>query len=133
MSVPEFSRPGDLRQINDTIIINRTDEAAVVRNGATIGGQRSLAGVVAHEMTHGSLRARLGFAADLTYPQALREGYCDFVAQESSLSDAEALALQRRGAAHPALVYWSGRKRVAEAMARPGASVERLFAEWSGG
>lgn len=123
---------GVSRAFNEAIILNRADGAtARMRNGAAIGGERALAGVIAHEMTHGSLRARFGFAADLLYDAELREGYCDHVAQESSLSDAEARALQQRGAQHPALIYWSGRKRVAAEMARPGASVDRLFAEWN--
>lgn len=121
---------GLTRAVNEAIVLNRTDAAtARMRNGAAIGGERELAGVIAHEMTHGSLRARFGFTADVVYPAELREGYCDYVAQESSLSDAE--ALQLRGTGHPALIYWSGRKRVATEMAKPGASVDRLFAEWS--
>jgi len=122
---------GLTRMINEAIVLNRTDGAsAIVRNGATIGGQRQLAGVIAHEMTHGSLRAHFGLTADFVYPAELLEGYCDYVAQDGSLGDAEALALQRRGARHPALIYWSGRKRVAAELARPGATVDRLFAEW---
>lgn len=119
------------RAFNDTIVVNRTDPAtAIVRNGAEVGGERTLAGLVAHEMTHGSLRAHFGLLADFSYPAELREGYCDYVARESSLDDAEARALKRQGRFHPALIYWSGRKRVAAEMARPGASVDRLFAEW---
>jgi len=119
------------RPFNDTIVLNRTDHAtALVHNSAAIGGQRLMAGVISHEMTHGSLRAHFGLTVDFAYPAELREGYCDYVAQESSLTDAAALALQAHGAKHPALIYWSGRKRVAEAMARPGATVDRLFAEW---
>jgi len=122
------------RAINEAIVFNRTDPvAAMVQNGAAIGGRRSLAGVVSHEMTHGALRAHFGFGADFTYPAELREGYCDYVAVEGSLSDTEALALQRRGQFHPALIYWSGRKRIEAEMARPGASVDRLFAEWTAG
>lgn len=119
------------RAVNDAIVLNRTDgAAALVHNGAEIGGQRSLAGVIAHEMTHGSLRAHFGVTANFVYPAELREGYCDYVAGEGSLSDAEAQALQARGANHPALIYWSGRKRIEKEMARPGMTVERLLAEW---
>jgi hypothetical protein len=120
------------RALNDTIIVNYTDPAvATARNGAAIGGERSLAGLVAHEMTHGSLRAHFGVLTDFSYPAELREGYCEFVAGDSSLSDDEAVSLQRRGANHPALIYWKGRKRVAAELARPGASLDRLFAEWA--
>jgi hypothetical protein len=120
------------RADNETIVVNRTERAtAVVPNGAAIGGERSLAGLVAHEMTHGSLRAHFGLLVDFGYPAELREGYCDYVAGDHSLSDAEAQSLLRRGIDHPALIYWSGSKRVAGEMARPGASVDSLFAGWT--
>jgi hypothetical protein len=119
------------RAINEAIVLGAGDMVtATLRNGAPIAGERSLASIVAHEMTHGSIRAHFGWTADFTYPAELREGYCEYVAGESSLTDAEALSLRRRGLFHPALIYWSGRKRVETEMARPGASVDRLFATW---
>jgi hypothetical protein len=119
------------RAVNETIVLGAGDMAtAMLRNGAPIGGERSIASIVAHEMTHGSIRAHFGWTADFTYPAELREGYCEYVAGESSLSDPEALSLQQRGQSHPALIYWSGRKRVEAEMARPGASVDRLFVDW---
>jgi hypothetical protein len=120
------------RAVNDTIVVNRTDPAtAITTNGASIAGERSLAGLVAHEMTHGSLRAHFGILTDFSYPAELREGYCDYVGGEASLDDAEAHWLQQHGIAHPALIYWSGRKRIMAEMARPGMTVDRLFAEWN--
>jgi len=95
-----------------------------------VAGRRSLDRVIAHEMTHGAIRAHFGPAADLRYPQELREGYCDYVADESSLSDAEAKALIARGESVPALPYWKGRKKVEARMAEPGMTVDRLFATW---
>lgn len=119
------------RPINDAVIINRTDAAGRdVLNGRALGGRRSLEGVIAHEMTHGSLRTHFGLWVDVTRPQLLREGFCDYVAGGGTLSDAEAMALLRSGTHHPALPYWQGRKRIEAEMARPGASVDRLFAEW---
>lgn len=119
------------RPINDAVIVNRIDPTGRdVLNGRALGGRRSLEGVIAHEMTHGSLRAHFGPFVDVTRPQQLREGFCDYVAGGGTLSDAEAGALLRAGADHPALPYWQGRKRVEAAMARPDASVDRLFADW---
>jgi hypothetical protein len=109
-------------------VLNRI-EGDKVLGGPGIG-EREVAGVIAHEMTHGSLRAHFGVTVDFTHPAELREGYCDWAAQESSLTDARARALLREGGGHPALIYWSGRKKVAAAMARPGMTVARLFAEW---
>lgn len=119
---------GLTRAVSDVIVLNRT-EGDKVFGGPGIG-EREIAGVIAHEMTHGSLRAHFGLTVDFTHPAELREGYCDWVAQESSLTDARAHELLRAGGGHPALIYWSGRKKVAAAMARPGMTVDRLFAEW---
>lgn len=119
------------RAANDAIVVNRSDaDKDMTYNGAPIAGERSLSGVIAHEMTHGSIRARFGLTADLRYPRELREGYCDYVAGESSLSDAQAKALIARGESAPALPYWQGRKKVEAAMAQAGMNVDRLFATW---
>ena len=119
---------GLTRAVNDVVVLNRI-EGDKVLGGPGIG-EREVAGVIAHEMTHGSLRAHFGVTVDFTHPAELREGYCDWAAQESSLTDARARELLREGRGHPALIYWSGRKKVAAAMARPGMTVDRLFAEW---
>ena len=123
------------RAVNEAIIVNRLDSESPggrldVRNGRQIGGHRSLSGVVAHEMTHGSIRAHFGWWSDLRYSRVLREGLCDYVAGGGSLTDVEARALRAAGRVHPALLYWEGRSRVAADMAKPGATVDRLFEEW---
>jgi hypothetical protein len=113
----------------ETIVVNRSDGAAdKVYRRAAPGGERSLSGTLAHEMTHGAIRRHFGLAADLRYPQWLREGFCDYVAGGSTLSDAEATTLSRADPYHPALTYWRGRKRVEAALIRNGGSVDRLFA-----
>lgn len=96
-------------------------------NGQSVAGSRSLSGVLAHERTHGLIRARYGVLADLRYPTWLREGYCDVVAGGGALSDAEAARLKARHETIPALAYHDGRKRV-EALLRRGRSVDALFA-----
>lgn len=117
------------RAVNDAIIVNGADVANnEVHRPAAIGGRRSLSGVIAHEMTHASIRSHFGISADWRYPSALREGYCDFVAGEGSLSDAQAHALIQQAANHPALPYWTGRKRIERELAS-GADIDRLFAE----
>jgi hypothetical protein len=118
------------RPVNDAIIVNRADPATdMAFNGDPIAGQRHLSGVIAHEMTHGSLRAHFGMQVDWRYPATLREGYCDYVAGESSLSDSAAEAMIARGTSHPALPYWIGRRQVARTLAQPGATLESVFAK----
>ena len=119
------------RAVNDAIIVNRADVANdEVHRRAMIGDRRSLSGVIAHEMTHASIRSHFGSMADWRYPSVLREGYCDFVAGEGSLTDAEARALLQQGAEHPALAYWTGRKRIEGELGSNGYDIDRLFAEW---
>lgn len=57
------------------------------------------------------------------------ESYADYVAQESSLSDADYAALKATGSDHPAMPYYEGRKRVAEILVRNGGAVEALFTQ----
>lgn len=118
------------RPLNNAIVVNHADISANrVSNGAAIGGNRSMASVIAHEKCHGMLRRHFGFTVDFTKPQWVREGYCDHVAGESSLSEQDVAQLQATGAHHPALPYFLGRKRVAASLAVNGGSVDRLFDE----
>jgi hypothetical protein len=133
LSVPQLGAFAITRPFSETIVVNRSDQRTdTVANRAKIAGQRSLSGVLAHEMTHGLIRARFGTTADWRYPAWVREGYCDYVAGGGSLSDAEAKRLQRIGHDHPALVYWRGRKQVENELARNGGSVDALFAAHRG-
>lgn len=112
--------------MSEAIVLNRSDlDKNIVVNGAAIAGSRSVAGVIAHERTHGLIRAQFGILADVRYPLWLREGYCDFVARESSLSDAQAKQLIAAKAKLPALDYYQGRMRVQRELRT--ASVVALF------
>ena len=118
------------RPLGSAIVINDTDPAtATVRNTRKTGGGRTLASIVAHETTHGMIRRRFGFYADRIYPTWLTEGYCDFVAGESTLSATDVARLDATGTDHPALVYYHGRRKVAAILASNGGSVEQMFAE----
>jgi hypothetical protein len=121
-----LTRPG-----GENIVINRADAALdKVWNGSgsPVTGVRSLTGVVTHERTHVLIRARFGPFADQQYPAWVREGYCDYVAGSSTLSDGEAAALRASGSAPPALFYYDGRKRVERMLRQNGGSVDQLFA-----
>ena len=118
-----FTRPH-----NDAIVVGKANpQTAQVHSSALAGRRRSLDSIVAHEMTHGSIRAHFSITADFRYPLELREGYCDFVGGESTLSDQEATKLIAEGKSHPSLSYWRGRKNVEAFMQRPGVSVTSLF------
>ena len=115
--------------VTGVIVINRNSiDQDSVWNGKAVGGHRSLAGIIAHESCHDMERRRFGLWSDWTKPLWLREGYCDYVAQESSLSDADFAALMKAGTSHPAMPYYLGRRRVADALAVNGGDVDALFA-----
>ena len=118
------------RPYNQAVIVNRTDLAqATVRNPGLDNRSRTLAAIIAHEKCHGIERRHFGLAVDFLKPQWLREGYCDYVAGESTLTDAEAGQLQAQHRSHPSLPYYLGRKRVEAALAANGGNVDRLFDE----
>ncbi|HCF24582.1 MULTISPECIES: hypothetical protein [unclassified Novosphingobium] len=119
------------RAAREDLIFNRSDVlAGTVENGSELGGFRTMAGVVAHEKCHGMERRHFGLTVVVTAPTWLLEGYCDYVAQESSLSDADVARLKAEGKSHPALAYYEGRRRVAAILAANGGNVDALFADY---
>ena len=119
------------RPLFETIVVNRSDHSKdAVFRPAAVGGRRTLSGTLAHEMTHGAIRAHFGAMADFRYPAELREGYCDYVAGGGSLSDEEAAQLVKSDPGHPALKYWRGRKRIEADLKRNGGNVDALFASY---
>ena len=121
------------RPVTEAIVVNRSDPSRdLVFTRREVAGETSLTRVLAHEMTHGAIRAHFGLAADWKYPTWLREGYCDYVGGGTSLSDALASQLIAKHQDHPALVYWRGRKQVDAELKRNGGSVDALFAAHRG-
>lgn len=116
------------RPSTEAVVVNRSDfRSDSVWNGSPIAGERSLSGVIAHERTHTLIRRRFGLLADRAYPTWVREGYCDFVAGSSTLSDEQAAALRADNARLPALIYYDARQRVAAVLGSNGGSVRKLF------
>ena len=113
------------RPLTDAVVVNATDplEGTI----PALGAKRSLGSVLAHEFTHGLIRRRFGILKSQTFPTWKVEGYSDYVAGESTLSDEQAAAIERDGTDHPALPYYHGRRRVAAILAGNGGSVEQLF------
>lgn len=118
---------GVTRAVNEAVLLNRSDLARD-RIFNRSGRERALSGVIAHETCHGMERRRFGFHISLVRPQWLVEGYCDHVAQESTLGDAEAARLKAQGRSSPALPYYEGRRKVAAILAENGGNVDALFA-----
>ena len=116
------------RPFGDNVVINRADITRdKVWTGAPIAGERVLSDVIAHERTHILIRMWFGALADRRFPTWLREGYCDYVANSSSLSDQQASRLVAENRKIPALFYYQSRKRVERALQDNGGSVQTLF------
>ena len=71
------------------------------RSGRPRFNQRSFSGVVAHEITHRLIRARVGLARGLRLESWVEEGYPDYVAGEGSFPEREGLALLAEGGSDP--------------------------------
>lgn len=48
---------------------------------------RSLAGLIAHELTHGLIRRHAGLIAERRMPEWIKEGYCEYIAGEGSFPE----------------------------------------------
>lgn len=68
------------------VFINDADvnQDLVFRNAPT-NNQRSLSGVVAHEITHLLIRKKFGYVKNITMPAWKKEGYAEYIAGGSTL------------------------------------------------
>ena len=84
----------------DNMIINRTDVAADrVFLDRLLRNERSLSGVIAHEVTHLFLRERYGTVAASLMPTWKNEGYCEYIAGDSTMTLDQGLQLWRANTA----------------------------------
>lgn len=92
--------------VTDNVFVAAADFSGDVamRSGPDFS-KRSFSSVAAHEITHGLIRHRLGLLRGIRLPSWVAEGYCDFVARESSFPEAEGLRLFASGQSHPSMSY----------------------------
>lgn len=111
------------RPFSTTLLFNRSDVAADrVRNKS-----RSLSGTIAHESVHILTARRFGELRLARMPQWKREGYADYVAQETSIDPDDEQKIRARWPDAPVLKYYEGRLRVAKALDDEGQTVEQLL------
>lgn len=117
-----FTRP-----LGNLIVVSDADPVAdSARNHIRFPGIRTLHDTIVHETTHILLNDHFGVMRAAQFPRWKVEGYADYIAGTSSLSDARAALVRKQDPYHPALVYYEGRKRVAAALARD-PNVDHLF------
>lgn len=86
--------------VTDNVFVANADLVHnVARSAAPDFNVRSFSGVAAHEITHGLIRHRIGLLTSL--PAWIAEGYCDYIARESSFPEALGLRLLARGKQDP--------------------------------
>lgn len=116
------------RPFSNMLLFNHSDIARDrVWNDAPIGGVRSLSGTIAHEAVHLLTARRYGEVRLATMPRWKREGYADYIAQETSLGRDDERRLRATRPQAPVLAYYQARRRVAAELARNGHSVDRLL------
>jgi hypothetical protein len=80
----------------DNIFINKTDISAdLVYIDRPLNDHRSLSGVIAHEVTHLLIRQRYGTVAASMMPVWKNEGYCEYIAGDSTIPLSEGIRLWR--------------------------------------
>jgi hypothetical protein len=76
----------------DNILINKSDAANdLVYLNRPENNKRSLSGVIAHEVTHLFIRKKLGNLSGLTLPTWKREGYCEYIAGDTTITFEEGI------------------------------------------
>ena len=86
--------------VTDNVFIANADLIHnLARSAAPEFNTRSFSAVAAHEITHGLIRHRIGLLGRL--PTWVIEGYCDYVARESSFPEAKGLQLLTTGKQDP--------------------------------
>ena len=94
----------------DNIIVNKSDPAAdCVFANREKNNSRSLSGVIAHEVTHLFIRQRYGTVAAILMPAWQSEGYCEYIARDSTITLNDGARLWRENpsddAAYPYIKY----------------------------
>tara|TARA_R110002072_G_scaffold80930_1_gene185554 strand:+ start:239 stop:934 length:696 start_codon:yes stop_codon:yes gene_type:complete len=118
------------RRLLATIVVNGGDvEKDTIRSSGSPDLERSLSGVLAHEATHTLIREHLGLVKSLRLPSWVNEGYCDYVAGESTFPLARARAMIREGESDPSNLFFYARAHllVQHLLEHEGWSVSDLF------
>ena len=78
----------------DNIMINKSNAANdFVYLNRPERGRRSLSGVIAHEVTHLFIRKKFGNLSGFTSPTWKREGYCEYIAGDTTITFEECVKL----------------------------------------
>jgi hypothetical protein len=95
LSNKSFRSFGNSVPLLDNILINRSDIAGDrVFMDRAVRNNRSLSGVIAHEVTHHFIRKKFGvWRSMFSIPTWKNEGYCEYVAGDTTISFADGVKL----------------------------------------
>ena len=87
----------------ENVFINKTDIAADrVYMNREFSNSRSLSGVIAHEITHLFIHRRLGTLKSISTPIWKKEGYCEYIAGDSTITLEEGIRRWRENPSNDA-------------------------------
>jgi hypothetical protein len=90
----------------DHVFIFDADLSAnLARRNAPEYNTRAFSPLVAHEITHGLIRHRLGTIQSFRLPDWINEGYCEYIAGEGSFPNEEGLRLLTTGQTHASSAF----------------------------
>jgi len=115
--------------VTDHVFVAQADLASnVARRSAPSYNTRAFSPLVAHEITHGLIRKRLGLIRAYRLPDWVDEGFCEYVAGEGSFPDDEGLRQLAAGERHPssAFRYFLYRQMVTYLIDRRGLSFQQV-------
>ncbi len=128
MGVGEWAAIALRRPFSNTLVFNKADVLSDrVRSKEPNSSVRTFSGTIAHETVHILTARRFGELRLMRMPQWKREGYADYVANETSINPADEARIKARDPDAPVLAYYEARRRVTKRLQRNGNSVEELF------
>lgn len=116
--------------VGRNVFINQADVGRdlAFRKGLT-NNERSLSGLIAHELTHQMIGRRIGVIGERLLPSWKAEGYCELIAQHGSFDEARGLELIRAGKSDPSWPFWyfKNRQLITYLMRQRGMSFEAIM------
>ena len=113
----------------NNVFINKTDIAAdrvFIRR--SYNDSRSLSGVLAHEVAHLFIRKRYGTVTSMLMPTWKNEGYCEYIAGDTTIPFEEGLRLWRENPADDTRYrYIKYQAMVTYLLEKEGMSADDLF------
>ena len=113
----------------NTIIAHADLETNMAKAYRANHNTRSFTSVATHEICHEMIRDKFGFLSSYTKPKWLHEGYCEYIAKESSFPENLGYEMIAKGKADKSnsFKYFEYRKMVEFYLDKKGYTIDELF------